>query len=48
MKYKVGDVVWCRDEGKCAMVKAVGTKTYDVRTYDGKELTLKESELGKS
>lgn len=51
MKYKTGDVVWCKAiRGKgdfAAVVTAVDPKYYNVRAYDGTEWQRRESELGK-
>lgn len=47
MKYAVNDVVWCKAKGKAAIIKAVHSKHYDVRSYDGEEFAVTEAGVGK-
>lgn len=47
MKYKQGDVVWCRAANKAAVVMEVADKHYEVRSYDGDTFTVTENALGK-
>lgn len=51
MKHKTGDVVWCKairgERGFAAIVIAIDSKYYDVRSYDGTVWLRTEKELGK-